>query len=274
LNNAKRRRLDARSFEKRDEWLRYNVNVHVPSGGARIENNLLTLTLKGDLMLVGTNVHTGLVGDLDTEEGGLGHFQGNEFRIDRGELHFGERDRIAVTIDAHAETQVREFRVQLHAFGPYEDPQVMLTSDPELGRADLVALLTIGATAREQGAYTSTAGASLAGELLMGATGLDRQLKAFLPKNAIIRDLNVNMATQLSDVSGIVEPTAQVEAKIYSDKMKVRFSQPMISGKGRRLQLELRIDDHTYLQGQWDEDPTAPSSGDLGLDLKLRWEFQ
>lgn len=276
MSNARRGRLDARSFDKREEYLRYeDLKVHVVGGGgSRVDNNVLKVSFKGDLDVVGTNLHWGLLGTLNAEEGGRGFFRNNEFWINRFTVDFNERDRIAAVVDAHAETQVRDYKVWLHAFGPYEDPQVELRSEPELDRTDVVALLTLGVTSRDQGTYTGTAGAGLVSDALMNIAGLDKQFRKFVPKNTIVRDFNFHISTQYSDVSGMVEPTAQLESKIFTDSFKLRLSQPVISGKGRRAQIEYRFNEHVSAQGQWDNEASDSSLGDLGVDLKLRWELE
>ncbi|HEY3449209.1 MAG TPA: translocation/assembly module TamB domain-containing protein [Myxococcales bacterium] len=274
INDPRRRRVEAKSFEKREEWLRYDVRVNVPpGGGSRIDNNIIKLSFKSEepLHLTGTNVHMGLQGTLLAEEGGRGFFHNNEFWISRGAVSMSERDRIAYNLDVHAETQVRDYRVLLHATGPWEDPEVVLTSEPSLDRGDIVALLFTGVTS--QGAMSTQAGVGLVGEALMNVSGLDRTLKKFVPKNTILRDFNFHISTQYSDASQMVEPTAEIESKILSDDLRLRLSQPVISGKGRRAQAEYRFNENTSIQMQWDNDSSSSSLGDLGLDLKLRWEL-
>ena len=72
----------------------------------------------------------------------------------------------------------------------------------------------------------------------------------------------------------MVEPTAMVESKLLTDSLRLRFSQPVISGRGRQAQLEYRFDEHLSAQGQWDDANTGSSLDNLGVDLKLRWELQ
>jgi translocation and assembly module TamB len=175
-------------------------------------------------------------------------------------------------VDVHGETQVRDYKVNIHAYGQAGDPEVDLTSEPELARADLVTLLTLGFTSRDPGMNTAGAGAGLVGETLFNISGLDKQVKRFIPKNTILRDFSFHISTQYSEVSGMVEPTAQFESKFLTDSLKLRLSQPVISGRGRRAQAEYRFNDHMSAQAQWDNESSESPIGDLGLDLKLRWE--
>ncbi|MGI5862988.1 MAG: translocation/assembly module TamB domain-containing protein [Myxococcales bacterium] len=272
LRDLRQKGGEDRSFEKKEEFLRYDLAVHV-LGDTRIDNNLVKLALNGNLQVVGTNVHMGILGTLTGEEGGRGFFRGNEISLTRVSVDFTERDRIAPVIDVHGETQVRDYRIYIHAYGPAGDPEVDLTSEPELARADLVTLLTLGFTSNDPGMNTAGAGAGLVGETLFSIAGLDKQVKRFIPKNTILRDFSFHISTQYSEVSGMVEPTAQFESKFLTDSLRLRLSQPVISGKGRRAQAEYRFNDHMSAQAQWDNESSESPVGDLGLDLKLRWEL-
>jgi translocation and assembly module TamB len=270
IADLKRRRLEAYAFEQKGEWVRFDVTVRLQE--ARIDNNVVKLALKGELKLVGNNVHTGLIGSLSSVEPGRGYFRGNEFSVNRVNVDFGDSERIAATIDVHAEAMVRDYKVNVHAFGPAEDPQVDLKADPELTRADVVTLLTVGFT-KGEATTTTNAGAGLMGETLLSISGLDKGVRRFIPKNSFIRDFNFHLSTQYYDLSGTVEPTAQIESRVGSDSFKLSLSQPVISAKGRRAQAEYRFNEHLSAQAQWDSESSSSSSlGDLGLDLRLRWE--
>ncbi len=274
VRDARQRRLEARNYEKREEFLRYDLAVHVLSGRSSIDNNLLNVKLGGDLQVVGSNVHVGMLGTLLAEEGGRGFYRGNEFRVTRAAITFTERDRIAPSVDASADGQIRDYRVTLSASGPFDNPTIQMQSEPSLDNTDILALLTLGVTSKDRGAYSGTAGAGLVADALVGLSGLGKQFQKFVPKNPVIRDLRVEISTQLSDASGIVEPTAQLETKVFTDSLKLRLSQPVITGRGRRAQAEYRFNDNMSAQVQWDNESSASSLGDLGLDLKLRWELE
>jgi translocation and assembly module TamB len=271
FKDLKRRNVEARGFEKRDEFLRFDVNVHV-GGDARIDNNLVRMALRGDLKIVGTNAHMGVLGSLTGLEGGRAFFRGNEFVLRRVTVDLTDRDRIAPFIDLQAESVVRDYKVFVHAYGPAEDPQVDLTSEPDLVRSDVVTLLTLGITRDDPDSYTAGAGAGLVGETLLSISGLDKQVKKFIPKNTILRDFGFNISTQYSEVSRMVEPTAHFESRVFTDSFKVRLSQPVISGRGRRAQAEYKINKHVSAQAQYDNE-NRDFAFDLGLDLRLRWEL-
>jgi translocation and assembly module TamB len=252
------------------EWLALDVGVKLAD--ARVDNNLARARLFGSLRVRGTNLHPGLVGTLEAGAGGLAYFRGNRFDVTQGLMEFRDRSGIDAVFDLHAQSQVREYLVRLHAFGRTSDPKLLLTAEPPLAEADILSLLTLGITSRDK---TSTAGTSagLAAEAFLSATGLDRQLDRFLPKNAVFRDLSLRVSTLYNGATGLVEPTPQLESKLLTEQLKIRVAQP-VSGRGTRAQAEYNFTDRVSAQAQWDNENVDYSFGNLGLDLKLRWDVE
>jgi translocation and assembly module TamB len=137
---------------------------------------------------------------------------------------------------------------------------------------DILSLLTLGVTSRDKSNTVST-GAGLAAEALFSASGLDREVQRFLPKGPVLRDLQFHIATTYNDSTGVVEPTAQLESKFLTERLKLGMAQP-VSGRGTRAQAEYRFHDRLSAQAQWDNQSSDTSFGNLGLDLKLRWEVE
>lgn len=256
--------------------LRFNVAVQA-DGSVQIDNNVARLKLQGNVRLAGTDVRPGLVGSLSALEGGRAFYRGNDFSITHGLVEFKERDRIESTFDVHAQAQVRDHRVFVHAFGSPEAPHLQFTSDPDRSQADIVSLLTFGVTSFDKGAASSVAYRA-GGQLLLQATGLDREVNRFTSKNPILKDVRVQLSTNYSDTTGQVEPTAQLEAKLLLDRLNLRMRQPLTTTRGRQLQAEYLLNEggakrpSLSVQMQWDNEATSTSFGDLGVDLKLRWE--
>src|SRR5713226_3339936 len=113
----------------------FDLDVHL-SRGVRIENNLARTDLKGDLKVTGTSRAVGLLGSVNTLHG-TANFRGNEFQIEQGVLSFTDRQRIRPSFDFQANSQVKEYKVRLHAFGTPGEPHLALSSEPALAEADL-----------------------------------------------------------------------------------------------------------------------------------------
>ncbi|HZA12969.1 MAG TPA: translocation/assembly module TamB domain-containing protein, partial [Myxococcaceae bacterium] len=267
---AARGRIAAPDVPKK-EWLTFDLAVHA-NGNVRVDNNLAKGRLRGDLRLTGNNARPGLLGTIEAQEGSQIHFRGNTFTVSQAIVEFKERREIDPVFDLHAQTSVREYVVNLHAFGRVRDPQVILSADPTLAEGDILSLLTIGVTSHDKSDTMSTAGA-VAGEALFNATGLDKQVQRFLPKNPLLRDLSFHMSSTYNESTGTVVPTAKLESKFLTEKLKLGMSQPVGSGRGTRASAEYQFDDRLSTQFQWDNDRDEELPN-FGVDLKLRWEME
>ncbi|MGQ0506949.1 MAG: translocation/assembly module TamB domain-containing protein [Myxococcaceae bacterium] len=257
--------------EKAQEWLRLDVDIH-SRGDVRIDNNLARAKMEGSVKLTGTNLRPGLLGTITAAEGSQAYFRGNQFAVSQGLLEFKDRKSIEAVFDLHAQTQVREYLVRLHAFGRLTEPKLILTSEPELQEGDILSLLTLGVVSHDR-SNTANAGAGLAAEALMKVSGLDRQVQRFLPKNQILRDMSFHISSAYNSAAGAVEPTAQLESKLLTEKLRLNVSYPL-SGKGRRAQVEYRFNNRVSGQFQWDNENRQSTGENFGLDLKFHWELE
>lgn len=272
LTDIRKARVAPAGDGPREAFLDFDLAVHA-NGDVQIDNNLAKAKLRGDLRLTGNNLHPGLLGSIEAIEGGQIYFRGNTFSVNQALVEFKDRREIDPVFDLHAQTQVREYLVTLHGFGRIKDPQIILSSDPDLPEPDILSLLTIGVTSRDQ-ANSATTGVGMAlGEALFNASGLDKQVQRFLPKNPILRDLSFHISSTYNSTSGYVEPTAQLESKFLTDKLQLELSQPVVSGKGTRAQAEYRFDDRLAGQLQWDNERNE-NLPNFGVDLKLHWEVE
>ncbi len=270
-----RRKMAEKPFDRAGEWLAFDIGLHV-DGDARIENDLVRGAMTGDLTLTGTLAGVGLVGSLTMAEGSRGTFRGNEFLLTHAVVDFTERRKIRMSLDVHGEADVRDYQIFMHLFGPYESPTLQLTSQPALTQQDIVTLLSLGYTARDTAAAGGVGGvaAAAAAQALFSASGLDDQVKRFVPRSKLLRDFSVRFTSAYSELAGQVEPRAEFESKVVDDRFRLRYQAPLAAARGQRAQAEMRLSSHTSLQYQWDnENPDVASGGDHGVDLKLRWEW-
>jgi translocation and assembly module TamB len=208
-------------------------------------------------------------------EGSRARFRGNEFVLSHAVLEFTDRNKVELALDVHGESRVRDYQVYLHAFGRLSDPQVTLTSTPPLPQPDIVTLLSLGYTRRDAGTGAGVQGVATAAaaQALFSASGLDEQVKRFIPRNQMVRDLSVRITSEWSEVSGQVEPRAEFEFFLLRDRLRLRGQAPLSGSRGQKAQAEVRLGKHTAVQYQWDNDNPDVATGDHGVDLKLRWEW-
>jgi translocation and assembly module TamB len=274
LELRRRPALPPRPYDKAGEWLRFDVQLAV-DGDARIENDLVRGAVTGELTVTGTLAAPGLVGTLAMAGGSRAQFRGNEFALTHAVLDFTDRNKVEIALDVHGESQVRDYQIFMHAFGPLADPQLTLTSTPPLAKPDIITLLSLGFTRRDAtaGGGVSSVATAAAAQALFSASGLDEQVRRFLPRSEMVRDLSVRITSEWSEVSGQVEPRAEFESWFLQEKLRLRYQAPLSGARGQKAQAELRLGRHTAVQYQWDPDNPDVVTGDHGVDLKLRWEW-
>jgi translocation and assembly module TamB len=271
----RRRAALAKPYDPAGEWLRFDVALLV-DGDARVENDVVRGSVRGDVLLTGTLGAPGLVGTLSMVEGARATFRGNEFALSHAVLDFTDRQAVRMHLDVHGETQVQQYQVFVHLFGPWDAPQLQLTSQPALTQEDLVALLSLGFTTRDA-ALTGSAGgvaAAAAAQALFSVSGLDEQVRRFMPRGGPLRDFTVRMTSAYSENRGQVEPRAEVESKLLDERLRLRWQAPIAGTGGQRAQAELKLGGRASVQYDWENDnPDVATGGDHGVDLKLRWEW-
>ncbi len=258
------------SDEQPTEWLRYNVDIDATTGDVRLDNNLARAKVSGKLHLIGSNLQPVLLGTLATEEGAQAFFRSTTFNVSHASLQFTKTDP---TVDFSAKAQVREFTVNVKAFGRLSDPKVSLTSEPALPESDILSLLTLGVTSREK--VASEAGAGLAAEALLSATGLEREVQRFLKKSdaVVIKDQQVHLSTTFNEASGQAEPSVSWEAKVISDRFGVKVTQP-VTGRGTKVEGEYKFNNRVSAKVEWDNQSQDSSVGNPGVDLKFKFQWE
>lgn len=263
-----------RPYDRAGEWLRFDLQL-VVDGDVRVENDLVRGAVSGELTLAGSLAAPGLVGALAMAEGSRATFRGNEFALSHAVLDFTDRNRVEIALDVHGESQVRDYQIFMHLFGPLADPRLTLTSAPALSQPDIITLLSLGFTRRDAVAGGGVGGVATAAaaQALVSASGLDEQVRRFLPRGGPMRDLSVRITSVPSEASGQVETRAEFESWLLRDRLRLRFQAPLAGARGQRAQAEVRLGEHTAVQYQWDNDSPDVPTGDHGVDLKLRWEW-
>ena len=249
----------------------FDLDVHL-SRGVRVENNLARTDLKGDLKVTGTSRAVGLLGSINTVHG-TATFRGNEFQIEQGVLTFSDRQRIRASFDFSALAQVKEYKVRLHAFGTPGEPHVALSSDPALAEADLGFLLTFGFVSQnlQQASFSAgSSGLAIGVEALNKVTGFSEEVRRFIPKNPILRDPNIDFASDFSVATNRLEPMARFRSHLINDRLDLRVLEGLTSGRYRGV-ISYQLTDALSTRVQLDNEHLTQGT-DFGADLHLRWE--
>ncbi|HUB09621.1 MAG TPA: translocation/assembly module TamB domain-containing protein, partial [Myxococcales bacterium] len=255
--------------------LRFDIRLH-GDGDLRVDSDFAQLGLQGDLRLTGDSDSPGLLGSV-TSKDGLVQFRGNQYRVTNASFTFADADRIAPVFDVTADSETRQYRVFVHAYGTPVDYKLSLRSQPELSEEDIVKLMTFGVTSRDTASSVGTAGdVGYLGDVLWNISGMQQQVKKIIPRNPLIKEFSFNVGSAFLEATGQVEPVAQIESKVLTDQLRLRAQLPLSVTTGNRVEAEYQLGTHLSLQGDWNNnysDPSIGDIGDFGLDLRMRWEF-
>jgi translocation and assembly module TamB len=248
---------------------RLRLAVHVEgSRNITIQNQLADVEARVDVDLKGTAENPSMTGHIEASGGTL-LFQGNRYRVTRGNIDFVDPLKIEPVVDVQAESEVRDYRVILSVSGRGDQLHLDIRSDPPLPELQVVSLIAGGRTqsdflGRTTAANTPTSeqlfqsgAASILFDLLqqrvgnrLGLFGLDRvRVDPFL----IGAENNTSARITLSE-------------QVTKD-LSVTYSQDLSSNRQQIIQIEYFVSRNTSVLASRDD------LGNLGLDVRLRKRF-
>ena len=123
--------------------LSFDVRILAPST-LRISDNTARIVSSAELTLGGTYDQPLLFGNAEIERGEV-FFEGNRYRVTRGNIGFANPNAVNPIFDIEAETDVRlpsqTYRVTLGVVGTMDQLDFELSSDPPLPEFEILALL-------------------------------------------------------------------------------------------------------------------------------------
>ena len=275
LLDFSRRPPTPRVLTKSAALVHFDLDVHL-SRGVRVENNLARTDLKGDLKVTGTSRAVGLLGSVNTVHG-TAAFRGNDFAIEQGVLSFTDRQRIRPSFDFQASAVVKasavEYKVHMHAFGTPGEPHLQLNSEPALAEADLGFLLTFGFVSQnlQQSSFSAAdSGLAIGVEALNKVTGFSEEVRRFIPKNAILRDPNIDFASDFSSATNRLEPMARFHSHLLNDRLDLKVLQGLTTRRSRGV-ISYQLSDALSTRVQIDNEHLTQGT-DFGADFSFKWE--
>jgi autotransporter translocation and assembly factor TamB len=239
-----------------------NVRFH-GENNILFQNNLAKMPLDVDVFLRGTVNHPQLLGRIEARKGVV-YFRKNEFKILSASVDFVDPNRMNPVLDIQAETQVREYRIQLSVTGNADHAVVTFISEPSLVDSDILAMLALGKTGSELKGKESGVGV---GEATSFATGqfqdvIERNARRFTGLDRFQVDPYINK----SDAS---VPRVTVGKELVQNKLYVTYSSNVGASAPEQLfRIEYLLDRHFSVVGGQDE------TGNTGADFKYRFEFK
>ena len=261
--------------------LNYDLQISAPSS-LRVSDNRAQIVASADLTLRGTYSQPILVGNAEIDRGQI-YFEGNRYRVIRGNVGFSNPIEIEPFFEIEAETDIRvpgqTYRVTLGLTGTLDRlASPTLESDPPLQQFEIIGLLlgdvrdpqqaeirTLRARESSQQELLQAAGARLLTNPLSSGVGSVMQRSFGVDTFEITPSLDDPAAQQSTQLI----PTARVLiGKRISDRAHVTFSRA-VSGNNQDLIVILEYDASDRLS--WvlsqNEDRT------YALDFRVRHAF-
>ena len=114
----------------------------------RIQGNLANGVASVDLQFGGTGAKPWLAGAVHVDRL-TASLPFSKLEINRGTITFTKEEFAEPKLEIYAESQVRDYHINLFIYGSVTDPQHSFTSEPPLSDADILALLATGVTTSE-----------------------------------------------------------------------------------------------------------------------------
>jgi translocation and assembly module TamB len=250
------------------DQVQLDLKVRIP-GTLRIDNNLVTLQARADLLVRGTFSTPVVLGRAEIDRGRV-YFQGNTYVIQRGVIDFSDPQKIDPLFDIEAETRVHSYRVTLKINGTLERVYPTLTSDPPLSAVQILSLLagadettveSLTQTQLDQAKLAATGAATLAAGKISETVGLERGAERFFGLNRF----SIDPSVLKTGTGGVTNPTARLTVgKRVTPDLSVLYSVDLVGANERILSFEYTLSDRFSVL------LSVSQPGGAGFDVLLR----
>ncbi|MBI4745615.1 MAG: translocation/assembly module TamB [Deltaproteobacteria bacterium] len=262
LLSFRQRLKEPRTIKEEGGALRFDINFNADRN-VIFENNVGKGELKGAIRLKRDTGRIGIVGNVEVITGKF-FYKEHEFKILSGVIEFPDPKKIEAVLDFTAEGKVRDYTIQILAMGNINDLKVTMTSSPPLSELDIASLLSVGLTSKEFMATGVVAPAYQAASIL--SRELEGRFKDYIGFDRFHIDPYYSKAT------GTTEPKLTV-GKDISEDILVIYSRSLSGAGEQEAQVEYRLYRNLSVIGGWSSFG-ASQSGDVGADIKFRFEFR
>lgn len=271
----------------------WNLRVNVRGeNNLLFTNNFVESELSANLRVTGTSQHMGLVGTV-TPIWGRATYAGNTYKVERGIIDFVEEysisPRFEVRVSTESSTEACNMQLSVNITGDdtgytvqaegQDDSGAPVTSQQALVCAQFG--LRLDSDNNSQNNSSSSNGSIMTQEnatgVLSGAvdaiwkvTGMDERVRRILP-----------VVDQFTLTSGYSKTSKKTEPRILVTKdlgknWELKYNGPLYEKDEQHIiALQYRLSSRITLESTWVSFSEAiPSLGDMGLDLRLDWQFE
>lgn len=259
----------------------WNLRVNIRGDNNLLfTNNFLESELSANLRLTGTTQHMGAIGTI-TPIWGRATYAGNTYKVERGIIDFVEEYSISPRFEVRASTQACDMKLLVSITGNDTGYSVQAQgqddSGLEIDSQEALVCAQFGLRLDQENAANNLTNPGNTSSVLSGAvdaiwkvTGMDERVRRILP-----------VVDQFTLTSGYSKTSHKTEPRILVTKelgknWELKYNGPLYEKDEQHIiALEYRLSSRITLESTWVSVSDAiPSLGDLGLDLRLDWQFE
>jgi hypothetical protein len=263
---ARGRAIAGNVYDPASEMTELDIAFHAKDP-LRVNGNAMELEAKGDLRLTGTNQRLGMLGTANIVAGGRVYALYRQYELLAGSIEFQDRYRFSPRFDVWVAAEACSARIRANFVGTFEKFDQSYTSNPAMDEVNIVSCLIKGVRIQD----VDTELSKFVGGALFKYGGLDQVVRKVVPVD------DINLTTEYSTVTRAYEPRLYVskDLSFFGSTARLEASSSLVRSEDRSVALRYRITPQLTLQGGWVQKPftVQPLLGDVGLDLKYRWEW-
>jgi hypothetical protein len=263
---TQRRGLASNVYDPSAEVIDMDIGFH-SKDPVRVKSDNIEVDMKGDIRLTGTNQRVGMLGSATVVPGGRVYAFLRAYELLAGSLEFQDRYRWSPRFDLWVAADACSARIRANLVGTLDKFGASYSSNPAMDEANILSCLIRGVRIQELDNDLS----KFASGALLKYSGVDREVRKVLPVD------DINLTTEYSPATRQYEPRIYVskDLQFFGSQARLEASSSLIRSEDRSVALRYRITPQLTLQGGWVTKPftVQPLLGDVGLDLKYRWEW-
>jgi len=244
-----------------EQALRLNVGIN-STAGVNLVSRTMSLQAAANLRLTGTAAQPVILGRINLSGGDM-IFRGNRYVLQGGTVDFVNPSETQPVVNVSVNTEVQQYNMQMHFWGPADHLHTNYSSDPALPPSDIINLIAFGKTQEANAANPNPPG-NLAAEQAV-ASQVSSQITNRVEKVAGLSQLSVDPllgSNQGQSPGARVTVQQRVTGKIF-----VTFSTDTTSTQNSVMKLEFQQSPRVSYSG------TRDQNGGFGFDRRIHKEW-
>ncbi|HKY30452.1 MAG TPA: translocation/assembly module TamB, partial [Pyrinomonadaceae bacterium] len=239
-----------------------------------VRNNLADVVGSVSLQLNGP-VQDPVVSGRITATSGTLNFRNDRYEISRALVDLPARRNADPIVNIQAESQIRGYRVTVRLTGPLSQPQAVVSSEPALPQADVVALITTGqlATGDTSTSVLSQSGLGTATSLLTDAL-INAPAQRATSKLFGLTRFEINPV--IGGRTGSTPGARLTLGRRINKNLSVTYSTNVASDPNQILAVEYRVSDRLSFIAQYEQASTrrlTSRNDSFSFEIRFRKRF-